>query len=92
MLSSSLQQYKLFSYYYMSTILPAFILLHLAVPAGLLWNLENDIIQTSSVLPCIIISLGAFMVSYQLIPSVSVMTAGAGLSGRDLNKRNGGIM
>lgn len=75
----------------MRPLLSSIILLHLAVPAGLLWNI-NDITILSSILPCIALSIFAFLIAYQLIPSVAIMTADAGMSGRDLNKNDGGIM
>eukprot|EP00026_Physarum_polycephalum_P010711 Phypoly_transcript_10886.p1 GENE.Phypoly_transcript_10886~~Phypoly_transcript_10886.p1 ORF type:complete len:392 (+),score=43.03 Phypoly_transcript_10886:127-1176(+) len=45
-----------------------------------------------AIVPCIILSIGAFITALKLIPSVGVMTAAAGLSGKDLNKKDGKII
>jgi len=75
----------------MDPILASLVLLHLAVPAGLLWNLADWNIQVS-LLPCIALSFGAFLVAYRIIPSVAIMTAAADMSGKDMNKRDGRII
>jgi len=71
--------------------LSVFFLLHLAVPAGLFFNLANKHIQ-QAILPCIVLSVGAFLTAYNIIPSVAAMTAQAGMSGKDLNKKDGKII
>lgn len=69
-------------------VLVTLMLLHLAVPAGLFLNLADRSLQLA-IVPCILISIGAFVTAYKIIPSVAAMTAAAGMSGKDLNKKDG---
>jgi hypothetical protein len=75
----------------MDPVLLAIFLAHLAVPTGLFLYL-TDVSTQLAIIPCIILSVGAFFTALNLIPSVGVMTAAAGLSGRDLNKKDGKTM
>lgn len=75
----------------MDPVLLTIFLLHLAVPSALFLRL-NDISVQMAIVPCIVLSIGAFLTTFKLIPSVGVMTAAAGLSGKDLNKKDGKII
>lgn len=72
----------------MDPVLSLFIIMHLAVPGGLFLYLVDVSIQMA-IIPCILLAIGAFVTAYKIIPSVAVMTAAAGMSGKDLNKRDG---
>ncbi len=71
----------------MDTTLAFFIFLHLTVPGLLFANLTWDLQQT--ILPCIALSFFSFFLAYRIIPSVAEMTKKAGMSGKDLNKKDG---
>ena len=75
----------------MDPVLLTIVLLHLAVPASLFLLLTDVSIQ-AAIVPCILLSIGAFITTLNVIPSIGVMTAAAGLSGKDLNKKDGKIM
>lgn len=75
----------------MDPVLSVLFLIHLAVPAGLFFSIVDSSTQLA-VLPCILLSIAAFATAHKLIPSVAVMTAQAGMSGKDLNKKDGKII
>lgn len=88
----------------MDNVLKVILLLHLAVPGLLLFNLlsgqgwiqaiQQGQVQglAQSVIPCVLLAVAAFITAHKLIPSVAVMTQAAGMHGKDLNKKDGKIM
>lgn len=91
----------------MDNLLRVIFLLHLAVPGVLLlnlltgqslWHAGQKVAAESvqglgrAVLPCILLSVAAFITAHRIIPSIAAMTQAAGMSGKDLNKKDGKIM